>query len=182
MAHQRVEVQDFFPEGSAVQNHRHLLAQLLRLHQRQDFRQFVQGAEAARKHHQRLGQVREPELAHEEVVKLMERGRVRGESTGMTPRAPRPPARAAASPDGGRRAVVRPTPAPWPRLAGWRRTRAGSPPGSGGAQAAGAPSSRRTSSTRNGDSARPVRGSRTSSLRTPSRSRKAAAVTASTPL
>ena len=46
------------------------LRQLLGLRQRQDLQHFVQRSEAARKHHQRLGEIREPELAHEEVVKL----------------------------------------------------------------------------------------------------------------
>ena len=47
-----------------------LLGQLLGLRQRQHFHQLVHGAEAARKNHQRLRQVGEPELAHEEVVEL----------------------------------------------------------------------------------------------------------------
>ena len=38
--------------------------------QREDFEQLVHGAEAAGEDHQRLRQIREPELAHEEVVEL----------------------------------------------------------------------------------------------------------------
>ena len=45
-------------------------ASFLGLDQREDLEQFVHRAEAARENHQRLRQVREPELAHEEVVEL----------------------------------------------------------------------------------------------------------------
>ena len=44
--------------------------ELAGLRQSQDLEQFVEGAEAAGKHDQRARQVREPELAHEEVVEL----------------------------------------------------------------------------------------------------------------
>ena len=42
----------------------------LRLRERQDLEQLVERAEAARKSDQRVRQVREPQLAHEEVVEL----------------------------------------------------------------------------------------------------------------
>ena len=44
--------------------------ELLGLHQREDLEHLVERAEPARKDHERLRQVREPELAHEEVVEL----------------------------------------------------------------------------------------------------------------
>ena len=47
-----------------------LLRQLARLRQREDLEHLVERAEAAGKNDQRLGQVREPELPHEEVVEL----------------------------------------------------------------------------------------------------------------
>src|SRR5437870_1317331 len=40
------------------------------LGERQDLEQLVQGPESSREHDQRPGEMREPELAHEEVVKL----------------------------------------------------------------------------------------------------------------
>src|SRR6185503_5547394 len=47
-----------------------LLRQLVGLYERQHLEQLVERAEAAGKNHQRLRQVGEPELAHEEVVEL----------------------------------------------------------------------------------------------------------------
>ncbi len=58
------------PVLAAVQDDQQLLRQLAGLRQRQDLEQLVERAEAARKDHQRLGQVGEPELPHEEVVEL----------------------------------------------------------------------------------------------------------------
>jgi hypothetical protein len=55
---------------SRIQHDLDLLRQLLGLHERQHFEHLVQRAEAARKDHQCLGHVREPELPHEEVVEL----------------------------------------------------------------------------------------------------------------
>jgi len=68
--HERIEVNDLFPERGPIQHDRHLLRQLLRLRQRQNFEQLIHGPEATRKHHQRLRQVREPELAHEKVMEF----------------------------------------------------------------------------------------------------------------
>src|SRR3546814_1768492 len=56
--------------AAAEQHYRHLLADLAGLHQRQQLEEFVQRAEAARHHHHGLGEIGEPELAHEEVVEL----------------------------------------------------------------------------------------------------------------
>ena len=64
------EVEDLVPVLAAVEDHEQLLRELLRLRQRQDLEHLVERAEAAGKNHQRLGQVGEPELAHEEVVEL----------------------------------------------------------------------------------------------------------------
>src|SRR5579871_2484205 len=47
---QGVEIDDLFPKRRAVQNHSPLLPELLRLHQGEDFRKFVQRAESAREH------------------------------------------------------------------------------------------------------------------------------------
>ena len=47
-----------------------MLRQFVRLHEREDLEQLVARAEAARKNHERLRQVREPELPHEEVMEL----------------------------------------------------------------------------------------------------------------
>ena len=67
---QRLQVQDLVPVVRAVQDDLELLRELLRLHEGQDLEYLVERAEAAGKHHERLGQVREPELPHEEVVEL----------------------------------------------------------------------------------------------------------------
>ena len=67
---QRVEVDDLVPVARSVEHDRNAALDLARLHQRQDFAHLVERAEAAGKHHQRARQVREPELAHEEVVEL----------------------------------------------------------------------------------------------------------------
>jgi len=67
---QRLEIYDFLPELRAVQDDHDLLRQLLGLHQRQDLEKLVHRSESARKDHQRLRQISEPELAHEEVMEL----------------------------------------------------------------------------------------------------------------
>ena len=54
----------------AVEDDLDLLGELFRLHQRQDLEHLVERPEAARKDHQRLCQIREPELPHEEIVEL----------------------------------------------------------------------------------------------------------------
>src|SRR5579884_2388345 len=68
--HQGVEVEDLAPVIAAVEHDQNFAFELLRLRERQDLAQLIQRSESARKYHQRLGQVGEPELAHEEVVKL----------------------------------------------------------------------------------------------------------------
>ena len=69
LGHRR-DVHDLVPVVRAIEHDRELLRQLLGLRQRQDLVHLVERPEAAREHHQRLGQVGEPQLPHEEVVEL----------------------------------------------------------------------------------------------------------------
>ena len=66
----RLEVENAIPVLAAVEDHFDGLRQLVGLHERQHLEQLVARAEAAWKNHERFREVREPELAHEEVVKL----------------------------------------------------------------------------------------------------------------
>ena len=75
VADQRVEVDDLAPVVGAVEQHHDLAIQLGGLLQGQDLEHLVQRAEAAREGDQRAGGVREPELAHEEVVELERQAR-----------------------------------------------------------------------------------------------------------
>src|ERR1700678_585928 len=68
--HQRFEIHDFLPETRAIENDRDLFCQLLRLHERKNFEKLVDRSESAGEDHQRLRQIREPELAHEEIVEF----------------------------------------------------------------------------------------------------------------
>ena len=61
---------DLVPVARAVEDDRDVSLQLARLRERQDLEELVERAEPAREHDQRARQVREPELAHEEVVEL----------------------------------------------------------------------------------------------------------------
>ena len=71
-----VEVDDALPVGRAVDDDGDLLGELVGLGEGEQLEHFVQGAEAAGKDDQRLGEVGEPVLAHEEVVEVeVERGR-----------------------------------------------------------------------------------------------------------
>src|SRR5262245_15084436 len=63
----RLEVQHLLPVARAVEDDPDLLRQLVGLDERQQLEQLVARAEAARKDHERLRQVCEPELAHEEI-------------------------------------------------------------------------------------------------------------------
>src|SRR5579871_1222720 len=65
-----LEVQHPVPVLAAVNHNENFLGQLVRLGEGKDLEQFVHRAEAAGKNHQPLRQIREPELAHEEVVEL----------------------------------------------------------------------------------------------------------------
>ncbi len=58
------------PVARSVNDDGDLLGQLPRLRQGEQLEHLVQGAESAGKDHQCLGQIREPELAHEKVVEL----------------------------------------------------------------------------------------------------------------
>src|SRR5439155_11273668 len=53
-----------------VEEHGNRAVELVSLRQRQDLEQLVERAEAARERDQGARQVREPQLAHEEVVEL----------------------------------------------------------------------------------------------------------------
>src|SRR6266446_2240170 len=70
VAHQSLEVDHFFPERRTVEEHGNRTLELAGLRQRQDLEQLVERAEAAGKRNQGARQVREPQLAHEEVVEL----------------------------------------------------------------------------------------------------------------
>src|SRR5215469_9275537 len=65
-----LEINHAIPVFASVDDDQDLLGQLLRLGEREDFKEFVHGAEASGKNDQSLGQIGEPELAHEEVMKL----------------------------------------------------------------------------------------------------------------
>src|SRR3954465_9694737 len=68
---QRVDIQDLLPVLlTAIDHHQDFFCELLRLHQGQDLEEFVQSAEATGKDHQRLREISEPVLAHEEVMEL----------------------------------------------------------------------------------------------------------------
>src|SRR5437867_12132747 len=68
--HHRLEVEYLIPVVGAVQDDLDLLGELPRLHQCQDLEHLVQRSKAAREDDERLCEVREPELPHEEVVEL----------------------------------------------------------------------------------------------------------------
>ena len=72
---ERLEVDDLVPVRRAVEQDRNAPLDLLGLHQRQDLHQLVERAEAAGKHDQRAREMREPQLAHEEVVELERQAR-----------------------------------------------------------------------------------------------------------
>src|SRR5437660_4453833 len=65
-----VEIDDFLPVRAAIDDNDNLLSQLLSLGKGEDFKKFVERAEASGKDHQRFGQIREPELTHEKVMEL----------------------------------------------------------------------------------------------------------------
>src|SRR5665811_2041785 len=68
--HQRLEIDYPVPVVLAIDHDANALGQLLGLHQGQQLEQLVEGAKPSRKNDQRLRQVGEPQLAHEEVVEL----------------------------------------------------------------------------------------------------------------
>src|SRR5580692_7048706 len=68
--HQRFKVYDFLPKTGAVENNRNLLGELSGLDERENLEELVHGSKPAREDHQRLRQIRKPELAHEKVVEL----------------------------------------------------------------------------------------------------------------
>src|SRR6516165_6081761 len=64
----RLESQHLIPVLPAVENHANLLGELVGLDKRQNLEQLVARPEAARENDQRLREVGEPELSHEEIV------------------------------------------------------------------------------------------------------------------
>ena len=68
--HERLEIDHVVPVFGAEEHDRHALARLVRLDERQDFEQLVERAKTARKQDDRLGEVDEPELPHEKVMKI----------------------------------------------------------------------------------------------------------------
>src|SRR4029077_6482668 len=70
VTHQRVEVDDLFPVLRAVKKNRVRRIELLRFLQRKELRHFVERAETSGKYHQSARKMREPQLAHEKIVKL----------------------------------------------------------------------------------------------------------------
>ena len=69
-----LEVEDAVPVFAAVDDDQNFLGQLVGLREREDLEEFVHGAEAAGENDERLGKIGEPELPHEEVVKLKIQG------------------------------------------------------------------------------------------------------------
>src|SRR5438132_13986534 len=67
---ERLHGENRIPVLAAVQQNLNLLGELLGLHQRQDLEHLVERSKPSRENYQGLREVREPELAHEEVVEL----------------------------------------------------------------------------------------------------------------
>src|SRR5947209_4954880 len=65
-----IEIKDLLPVIFSIDDNRHFLADLTGLDKREAFEEFIECTEAARKDYERLAQVREPELAHEEVMEF----------------------------------------------------------------------------------------------------------------
>ena len=71
-----LEVEDTVPVFAAVDDDQNFLRQLVGLRESEDFEEFVHGAEAAGEDDESLGEIGEPEFAHEEVMELkVQRGR-----------------------------------------------------------------------------------------------------------
>ena len=68
--HHGLLVQDLIPIFSAVDKDDVVLGELVGLHEREHFHEFVESAESARENYQGFGNLREPEVTHEEVVKV----------------------------------------------------------------------------------------------------------------
>src|ERR1700692_3111932 len=65
-----VEIDDFLPVRAAIDDNDNFLGQFLSLGKGEDFKKFVERAEAPGKDYERFGQIREPELTHEKVMEL----------------------------------------------------------------------------------------------------------------
>src|SRR5262245_65140336 len=60
--HHRFEVEHILPILTSVEDHGNLFRQFVGLHERENLEQLVERAESAREDHQRLREVRKPEL------------------------------------------------------------------------------------------------------------------------
>src|SRR5450631_1319404 len=65
-----LKVQDAVPVLAAVDDDQDFLGQLVGLREREDLEEFVHGAETAGENDESLGEIGEPEFAHEEVMEL----------------------------------------------------------------------------------------------------------------
>src|ERR1700737_3419577 len=68
--HHGLPVQNLIPIFSAVDKDDVVLSQLARLHEGEHFHELVKRAEPPRENYQGLGDLREPELTHEEVMEI----------------------------------------------------------------------------------------------------------------
>src|SRR5690625_1808319 len=68
--HQGFEIDHVGPEARAEEYDGHAFFHLQGLHQRQQFEEFIEGAETARHDDYRLGHIGEPVFPHEEVVEF----------------------------------------------------------------------------------------------------------------
>ena len=65
-----LEVHDAVPVFTAINDDENFLGKFVSLREGEDFEEFVDGAEAAGKNHQRFGEIGEPEFAHEKIVEF----------------------------------------------------------------------------------------------------------------
>ena len=70
MPDERLEVDNFVPVARSVKQDWDATFDLVRLHQCKYFHQLIERTEASGKHHQRSGEMCEPELAHEKITEL----------------------------------------------------------------------------------------------------------------
>src|SRR5215469_3734641 len=67
---ERIKFDDVTPVFVAVKDDRNTFPHLASLDKRQDFKELIERAEAAREQHDRLCKIDEPEFSHEEVVEM----------------------------------------------------------------------------------------------------------------
>src|SRR5438128_312834 len=68
--HHGLKIDQLAPVLAAINYNQDFLSQLSSLSQGENLEQFVERSKAPRKDHQRLGQIGEPKLPHEEVVEV----------------------------------------------------------------------------------------------------------------